>query len=104
MEGENLFARKCDISGEGMGEGYCINEGEVYIKYKDDLLEYIKDKTSYASSDDAYDDDYYYYTDWSVDDCEVGDEVYDVKGFPYIYNGKAVLYTVLVAGLLTKLN
>ena len=29
----NRFARKCDITGEGMNDGYCIQDGEMYIKY-----------------------------------------------------------------------
>ena len=31
------YARACDITGKGMNEGYCIGDGNMYIKYEVDL-------------------------------------------------------------------
>lgn len=59
-----LHPRKCDITGEGMSEGYCIGDGFAYIKYKEDFEIHIKEETGYESVDEAYEDDYYYYTEW----------------------------------------
>lgn len=59
-----LHPRKCDITGEGMSEGYCIQDGLAYIKYKEDFERHIKEETGYESVDEAYEDDYYYYTEW----------------------------------------
>jgi hypothetical protein len=62
------FARKCDITGEGMNEGYCIREGEMYIKTDLDMLQHITDSTDYKTIEDAYENDYYYHTTWIEDD------------------------------------
>jgi hypothetical protein len=35
---------QCDISGEGMNEGYCINDGGMYIKYEKDMVEWLRSK------------------------------------------------------------
>ena len=40
QEGEK-FARKCDVTGEGMDEGYVVDE-LTYIKYKKDLIEHLR--------------------------------------------------------------
>ena len=79
------YARKCDVTGEGMNEGYCIREGDMYIKYEKDMikhirevekdgnLEYDKDVSEGRLTDewllqDYYQHDYYYYTDWGPED------------------------------------
>ena len=61
---KRVFARKCDITGVGMNEGFCIQDGLMYIKNLDDLDMHIKNDTDYESTSDAYNDDYYYYTEW----------------------------------------
>jgi hypothetical protein len=37
--------KKCDVTGEGMWEGYCIQDGMMYIKYEKDMNEHIKNET-----------------------------------------------------------
>ena len=64
------YARKCDVTGNGMNAGYCICDGEMYIESEKHLSEHITNDTEYESVEEAYDDDYYYYTDWSDSDCE----------------------------------
>ena len=71
MKKLELFPRKCDITGEGMWEGYCVNEGDMYIKYEKDFLRHIGSETDYDSIEDAYEDDYYYYTEWDELDDDV---------------------------------
>jgi len=56
------FARKCDVTGEGMNEGYCINDGEMYIKGHEAFLQHITDETEYKTIEEAFEDEYYYYT------------------------------------------
>ncbi len=58
------FFRKCDKTGEGMNEGFCFGDGEKYFKYKKDATEYAK-KIGYKSLKKAFDDEAYYYTEWS---------------------------------------
>tara|TARA_R110000737_G_scaffold348088_1_gene381167 strand:+ start:565 stop:891 length:327 start_codon:yes stop_codon:yes gene_type:complete len=79
------YARKCDVTGEGMNEGYCIGEGDMYIKYEKDMIKHIRKIDSvdnkYHESDmlndklsdewllqDYYQHDYYYYTHWGPED------------------------------------
>ena len=71
------FARKCDIRGEGMNAGYCIGDGDMYIKYEGDMLNHLYKQEGYDRSwtDDEtleyfFDQGYYYYTDWEADEDE----------------------------------
>ena len=73
------YARKCDITSEGMNEGYCILDGMMYIKNDFDMLQHITDETDYNDIEEAYEDDYYYYTDW-FDTIEEEDEWYTEDG------------------------
>lgn len=68
MENGEKFARRCDITGEGMNEGYCIGDGGMYIKGDMAMLQHITDETEYSTIDEAYEDDYYYYTEWEAED------------------------------------
>lgn len=73
------YARVCDITGEGMNEGFCIQDGLMYIKYEEDMIKHIRnvEEEEYDNigeergqlSDefllkDYYDCGYYYYTEW----------------------------------------
>lgn len=61
------FARKCDVTGEGMNSGYCIGDGEAYVKDDEKLFEkYLKENTKYKNANDAYADEYYYHTEWEM--------------------------------------
>jgi hypothetical protein len=42
IEETKKYARRCDITGLGMNEGYCIRNGEMYIHSKEDLLEHLR--------------------------------------------------------------
>ncbi len=68
MENEKKWARQCDVTGEGMNEGFCIGDGAMYIKREKDMSEHITNDTDYASLEEAYEDDYYYYTEWEDPD------------------------------------
>jgi hypothetical protein len=75
------FARKCDVTGEGMNEGWVIGGGDSYIKYEADALAYAKEQ-GYDSIDALYescqdedeigDSDAFYYTEWEDDEDEWG--------------------------------
>ena len=74
------YARACDITGEGMNEGYCIRDGNMYIKYEVDLIKHIRDAEKEGSTEytadmtdefllnDYYNAGYYYKTDWEDED------------------------------------
>ena len=56
--------RVCSVSGEEMTEGYCIMDGELYIKGHHDMLNHITHETEYKDMNEAYDDEYYCWTQW----------------------------------------
>jgi hypothetical protein len=57
------FARRCDITGEGMNEGWVIGDGEFYIKDETNAENWCKE-AGYASIEDALDEDAIYWTEW----------------------------------------
>ena len=84
MENEDKYARRCDITGLGMNEGYVIVDGDMYIASKEDLLIHLKgldyedadgkQVNGLGLSDDDliefyYNEEYCYWTEWEeVDD------------------------------------
>ena len=90
------YARKCDITGEGMNEGYCIGDGLMYIKYEKDMIKHLRemdfcfedeegnpiDVNSFSDSELmewSYNDEYHYWTDW-YETLEEEDEWYTEEG------------------------
>lgn len=87
------FARQCEVTGEGMNEGYLVNDNN-YIKYEKDLLKMLRirnyvtaegDKANLMNDEDflewAYNDEIYYWTQWEEDDHqykEVYGEIYEI--------------------------
>ena len=72
-----LYARQCDITGEGMNEGYCIQDGLMYIKYEKDMIKHLRELNVELSLRTPLDeellnvyyyDDYYYWTEWECED------------------------------------
>jgi len=74
-EGEKV-ARQCDVTHEGMNEGWVVGDGEEYFKYEEDAIKWCK-QNGYKSLDKAYDDDAIYWTEWYDENCE--DYQYIVK-------------------------
>jgi hypothetical protein len=69
------FARKCSATGEGMNEGYVFRDGEMYFKYEEDLVAYLRELDENSTDlsdefllDEAYGLDEYYYTEWEDED------------------------------------
>jgi hypothetical protein len=90
------FARRCDITGCGMNDGYVFGDGDtLYISTQELLIEFLKtldwedcdDNRSQDIDDDEelldyfYREDAYYYTEWDESDME--DEWYDIEGNTY---------------------
>ena len=69
------YARKCDITNEGMNEGYVVND-TIYISSKEDLLKYLRKNFTdyYPIYNDhelikiGYNDEIYYWTEWNDED------------------------------------
>lgn len=62
-EKQNLWARQCDVTLEGMNEGWVVGDGDAYFKYEKDALEWATD-VGYANLEEAYEDDAIYWTEW----------------------------------------
>ena len=79
------YARKCNVTGNGMNEGFCIKNGEMYIKYEKDLIKHLRDVEKKANLEydkdisegrltddfllsDYYECGYYFWTEWECDD------------------------------------
>lgn len=74
------FARKCDVTGRGMNEGYVFGHGEMYASDKESAIK-LAYKYGYDSLGDAYDDDLCYYTEW--EECDIDECYYDEEGNEY---------------------
>ena len=73
------YARRCDITGEGMNEGYIVDEGMMHVKYEKDLIALIRswgvDENNELSDDfilsESYENEEYYWTEWECpEDCQ----------------------------------
>jgi len=65
------FARKCDITNEGMNQGFVFKDGLMYFKHEQDLVAYLRSREEVPSNlsdefllKEAYDLEEYYYTEW----------------------------------------
>lgn len=82
------FARKCSVTGKGINEGYCVNDGDLYFSEESQLVKWLRDRdvdgTNELSDEfilnEAYQLEEYYYTEW---DAEDEDEWYDEDGKLY---------------------
>ena len=58
-----LWARKCDVTGKGMNEGWCFGDGEQYASTEEAAQE-IAEGRGFESVDEAYKHDDCYWTEW----------------------------------------
>lgn len=74
------FPRKCYKCGCGMSEGYVVGD-EVYLcEFEEEALSSTLEQAGYKDRDEAYKDEFYYYTDWSGGSIQEGDIVYTEEG------------------------
>ena len=79
------YARQCDITGEGMNEGYIVGDGFMHIKYEKDLIALIRswgvDENNELSDDfilnESYENEEYYWTEW---ECPTDLQYEEVNG------------------------
>jgi hypothetical protein len=67
------YARKCDVTDQGMNDGYVLGNGLYYVKYDKDLVTILRkwytDEKFRRMTDNelrqlAYDEGEYYWTEW----------------------------------------
>ena len=59
--------RYCSITNEPMFEGWCVDDGGLYIKHEADAINHAIE-AGYDSLMEAYADSYMYWTDWRDED------------------------------------
>lgn len=97
------YARKCDVTGKGMNEGWCWGDGAFYTATKEatafelrkDIAEgynptLLETEELLKESDEvlleiAYEDGILYWTEWY-------DEELEEQGFYYTEDGEEVVY------------
>ena len=85
------YARRCDVTGKGMNEGWCWGDGMFYTSTKEDTIaELRKDNPSKAdlSDDDLLEwaveeEEMLYWTDWYEEDL-------DEQGYYYTEDGEEI--------------
>ena len=77
-----LWARQCDVTEEGMNEGWCWGDGHFYTKHKKDTIAELRKDHSDRNifSDEellewAYDEEILYWTEWECEDDIQWEEV-----------------------------
>jgi len=74
------FARLCDISGKGMNEGYCFNDGETYAATEELAKQYVE-SLGFNWEEELLtvdtEDEWFYWTEWELEDDE---DYYDENG------------------------
>jgi hypothetical protein len=83
------FARRCDATNNGMNEGYCFGDGELYFSTREHLLAHLRtiewedsngDLSTDITDDEEllgffYDEEMYYFTAW--EELDDDDEWYE---------------------------
>ena len=82
IQTSDLFARKCSFSNQGINIGFVFCNGDFYCKTKAKAKDLCLEN-GYTSLDDAYKDEYYYYTSWEDIDLEEEGIGYDKNGNEY---------------------
>lgn len=59
-----MNTRICNITLQEMTEGWYCELQDVYIKYEDDAIEFVR-KYGYDDLESAFNDDFIYYTEWA---------------------------------------
>ena len=96
---EERYARKCNVTGQGMNEGWCWGDGSFYTATKEDTIKELRSdindgaydfdefgkETLLKMSDDelmtyAYENDVFYWTEWYDEELEEGDTYFDKEG------------------------
>jgi hypothetical protein len=85
------YARRCDVTGKGINEGYVFCDGVFYCSTEEQALAEVK-KDGYDTLEQAYEDDFYYYTEW--EEIDYDDTYYDEHGNEYVSVLKAIEHRI----------
>jgi hypothetical protein len=84
------FARRCNVTGRGMNEGYVVGDGELYFSEEKHLIEWLRSRGGMDDLSDefilkeAYELGEYYYTE-SVVTCHKCNKIIDNKETDHVF-------------------
>jgi hypothetical protein len=88
---ENKFARKCNVTGLGMNEGWCWFDGTFYTRTEEDTVKELrKDYPENSDLSDKellklkYEEGVLYWTEWYEEDIEE-------QGYYYTEDGEEIV-------------
>lgn len=87
IESVNLYPRRCEDTGVPVISGYLFCDSSVLAEGEEEkLLEHCK-QGGYDTLEEAYNDDYYFYTEWEYDIESLREQgyCYDQEGQEYHY-------------------
>lgn len=73
----DLYPRRCDITGEGMSEGFVLWDGDFYSSTEDGAIRLLRSHGFEGTLEEAYDAELCYWTEWDGI-CE--DYAYTIDG------------------------
>lgn len=79
----DLYPRRCDITGEGMSEGFVLWDGDFYSSTEDGAIRLLRSHGFEGTIEEAYEADICYWTEWE----ELNDD------YAYTLDGKEVAST-----------
>ena len=68
MESEK-FARKDSVTGKGINNGFCFNDGDFYCASSLDALAKCEE-LGFKTMEEAYNENVYYWTEWEEEDYQ----------------------------------
>jgi hypothetical protein len=88
---DERYCRLANDTGKGINEGYVIGDGDMYFETEKGLVDYLRENylpksklTDKQLLKKAYDDEYYYYTEWE------GESEIEDQGYYYTEDGKEI--------------
>jgi hypothetical protein len=88
---DERYCRLANDTGKGINEGYVIEDGDMYFETEKGLVDYLRENylpksklTDKQLLKKAYDDEYYYYTEWE------GESEIEDQGYYYTEDGKEI--------------
>lgn len=88
IESLELYPKNCEATGKGIFSGFLIGDCSTLSDGQEErLLEHCKEE-GYETLEDAYEDEFYYWTEWDCDmeELEFQCYAYDAEGQEYNYD------------------
>lgn len=81
---DTRYPRLCEVTNKGISKGWIVNEGDLYIGDEHNALKHAK-ANGFESLQEAYDEDFMYFTEWEDIDSEI-----EEQGYYYTSKGRKI--------------